>query len=148
MKAIAAMAIIALFAVSIFLIAETGITGDAISLKSIKSSVKEAKAPSPESAILPYNSEADSEGVKAEMEFRNPALPSRVPRDSISTRIRGVFLGRTTETTYTINLSSADRIKFPTISIEKYQRFQRENPTIFRLMIWKNAENPSGKSII
>ena len=147
-KAVAAIAIIAIFAVSIFLISETGITGDAISLKSVKSSVKAAKAPSASSVLLPYNSEEDSEGIEAEQWLPNPAMPSRVPRDSIGARIRGVFLGRTIEPTYNIALSAADRVKFPTLSMEKYQRFQRENPGIFRLMIWKNAENPSGKSII
>lgn len=90
-KAVAAIAIIAIFAVSIFLISETGITGDAISLKSVKSSVKAAKAPSASSVLLPYNSEEDSEGIEAEQWLPNPAMPSRVPRDSIGARIRGVF---------------------------------------------------------
>lgn len=151
MKAVAAILIIAVFAVSIFLIAETGITGNAVSLKNIKSPVKTnaAKAPAISSILLQENYEEDKNNIAAaEKEFRVPAPSREMPRVSITDRFRHFFGGGTAETTYNIALSAADRIKFPTVNMDKYQRFERENPLVFRLMIWKNSENPSGKSII
>lgn len=152
MKAVAAILIIAVFAVSIFLIAETGITGNAISLKQLKAAPKAvssiaSKAPL-QQALLPDNPEEDSRQI-IEMPYEStPAMPSKIPVSSLRTRFRNIFIRGGSESTYILGLSTADRIKFPTLNMEKYRRFQMENPTIFRLMIWKNAENPSGKSII
>lgn len=117
-------------------------TGKAILLKKAMQ-----KAPS-QQVLFPYNEKEDSRLIITLPQEPTPAMPSRVPRDSISIRIRHIFGSSGRETTYMFNLSAGDKRKFPAVNMGKYQRFQKENPTIFRLMIWKNAENPSGKSII
>lgn len=54
------------------------------------------------------------------------------------------------DTTYPIHLSLTDARNpaFSGVDMSKYQRFQEENPKVFGQMIWANARNSTGKSII
>ena len=151
-KSILPCILIILVSAAIFLL-PLDVTGDAVRLQLGASQKAGTAGPAIAKAaaqypLLPYNSEEDSRAIKGSFFLPEPAMPQRTPRDSISSRIRGIFTGRAREPAYTINLSAEDKRKFPALSMAKYQRFQSENPMIFRLMEWRNAESPSGKSII
>lgn len=145
-KAMLACFIILLAVASVFFLPFED-TGNAISLKQIKAAQKATTQKAIlQQVLLPYNEEEDRKLV-IEMPYEaTPAMPARVP--SLGRTLRHIFARTPRETTYTLGLSAADRIKFSAVNMDKYQRFQRENPAIFMLMEWRNAENPAGKSII